>query len=429
MRKREIGILEKYIMEYGDVIRFKVGPRSLYFLNHPDYVRHVLQSKFQNYSKETRAWHMLKVVLGPSVMITTGEIWKKRRRLMQPLFNPPAIAQLFPMMNRVIEEMLEEFSQKTVKNQELEIRWEMMKVTLRVISETIMGRDVKGRVGEIGKALWTILEHIAESYMNLFNVPLYIPTPRNIKYRKALRVLNDIVLQFIAERRKSPDRPDDLLSRLIEATDPETGYHLTDGEIRDEIMTMFLAGHETTASSIAWTWILLAQNPQVEEELFREVNSQLQNWPPTKDDIIRLKYTIQVMEEALRLYPPVYIISRRAEKEDEMGGYRIPEKSTVFFSPYVLHQDPRFWEDPKEFNPDRFSPGNKAKIQPYTYVPFIEGPRKCLGYHFAMLESPLILAAVARNFRLRLVPGQEVQPYFSVTLRPKSGIRMILEKR
>jgi cytochrome P450 len=429
MRRRDATILKKYIDEFGDILRFKVGPRALYLINHPDYIRQVLQSNFPNYSKETRAWRMLRVILGPSVMITAGEIWKKRRRLMQPLFNPPAISQLFPMMNRVIGEMLEEFSQKAKRNEEMEIRWEMMKVTLRVISETIMGRDVGGRVDDIGNALWTILEHIADSYTSLFNTPLYIPTSRNIKFRKALRVLNDIVCQFIAERRKSIDRPDDLLSRLMEATDPETGHSLTDGEIRDEIMTMFLAGHETTASSIAWTWILLDQYPQVEEELFREVNSQLQNWPPTKDDIIKLKYTIQVVEEALRLYPPVYIVSRRAEKEDEMGGFRIPEKSTVFFSPYILHRDERFWSDPEQFDPDRFSHANKAKIRPYTYLPFIEGPRKCLGYHFAMLESPLILAAVARNFRLRLVPGQDIQPYFSITLRPKSGIRMILEKR
>lgn len=348
---------------------------------------------------------------------------------MQPLFNPPAIATLFPMMNRVIEEMLEEFSQKAAKKEVLEIRWEMMKVTLRVIGETIVGEDVGRYVDNFGKALWSIFEHMAESYMRVVNTPLFIPTPRNLRYRKDLKILNDIVFQFISKRRNSTQRPDDLLSRLMEATDPETGIPLTDSEIRDEIMTMFLAGHETTANLLAWTWYLLAENPQAEDNVYREVLSQIESWPPTKEEITKLKYTVQVLEEALRLYPPVYVVARRAEHEDAIGGFRIPAKSTVFFSTYALHRDKRFWSEPEKFDPERFSPTNKANIIPYSYVPFIEGPRKCLGHHFAMLESPLILAAVAKNFRLRLVPNQTIQPYFSITLRPKGGIRMTLEKR
>lgn len=429
MRSRDISVLHNYIDEFGDLIRFKVGPWPIYFLNHPDYVHHVLQSNFKNYSKETRGWHMLRELLGPSVMITFGDVWKKRRRLMQPLFTPPAIAQLFPMMNRVIGEMLEEFSQKAARNETLEIRWEMMKVTLRVIGETLMGRDVGNHVDNIGKALWNIFEHIAENYTSPIKLPSFIPTPRNKKFRKSLQVLNDIVTKFISERRKSTKRPDDLLTRLMEATDPEDGKHLTDSEIRDEIMTMFLAGHETTANSLAWTWYLLAKSPEVEDRLYQEAATHLPQGTPSRDDILKLKYTNQVFDEALRLYPPVYIISRRAEQDDEIGGYRIPAKSTVFFCPYTLHRHPQFWPDPEKFDPERFSPSNKSKIKPNTYVPFIEGPRKCLGFHFAMLESPLILAAVAKNFRLSLISNEEVKPYFSITLRPKGGIQMKLEKR
>jgi cytochrome P450 len=362
-------------------------------------------------------------------MITSGEPWRKNRRLMQPLFNPGPISNLFPMMNRVIEEMIEDFSVREAKGEILEIRSEMMWVTLRIIGETIMGTDVTRHVDTIGKALADILQYIADNYVSIINLPLFIPTPRNRKYLRAIKALNEIVYEVIKKRRQSQGNPDDLLARLMEARNEENGGALTDSEIRDEIMTMFLAGHETTANTLAWTWYLLAQNPESEQRMYHEVTSQLKNWPPTKDDLKHLGYTTQVMEEALRLYPPVWAVSRSTIQDDEIGGYHIPAKSTVFFSPYALHRKPGYWQDPEKFDPERFSPQNKPKIQPFTYLPFIEGPRKCLGYHFAMIESPLVMAAVVRKFRLRLVPTHPVALNFTVTLRPKNGIKMVLEKR
>ncbi|MDX1386756.1 MAG: cytochrome P450, partial [bacterium] len=324
MRKGDISLLTRYAKEFGNMIRFRVGPRSLYFLNHPDFVKYVLQSHYQDFSKETRAWSMIRVVLGSSVFITSGDPWRQRRRLMQPLFTRPAIMPLMGMMFRVVEEMVDDFSKKQARGESLDMREEMMRVTLRVIGETIMGTDVGPYVPQVSQALSYILQHITDNYTSLFNWPLFVPTDRNLKFRRSIRVLEDVVYDVLKKRRQGLQNPDDLLSRLMAARNEETGQFLSDKEIRDEVLTMFLAGHETTANALAWTWYLLAQYPDIEEKVHREAKETLKNWPPTPQDLSKLTYPTQVLEESFRIYPPVWVISRRSEKRMELGGYYIP---------------------------------------------------------------------------------------------------------
>ncbi|MDP3767798.1 MAG: cytochrome P450, partial [Dehalococcoidia bacterium] len=255
------------------------------------------------------------------------------------------------------------------------------------------------------------------------------PTPTNLRFRRAMRTLDDIVYGMIEARRNNGADKDDLLSMLLEARDEETGEGMSDKQLRDEVFTMFTAGHETTAAALAWTWYLLSQHPEAEGRLHNELGSVLSGRTPGLDDLQRLPYTRMVIEETLRLYPPVWSIGRMALREDTVLGYRIPAKGQVLLSSYVTHRHPEFWDEPERFDPERFAPERAASRPRYAYFPFGGGPRQCIGNEFAMMEAQLALATLAQRYRLRLVPGQVVEPEPAVTLRPRHGVMVTVEAR
>jgi cytochrome P450 len=413
--------------EFGDVVRLRLGPRTLYFLNHPAHVQHILQDNFQNYLKHTRGWNKLSPLFGEGLLTSDGKSWFGQRRLMQPAFHRHRIATFATIMTQVIEEMLERWSHYAEKGQVLDIAPEMMQITLRIMGEVLLSTNVSDGAEVVRDALTVVLHYASDSYTKILAWPLYVPTRRNLSFKKALRDLDQIIYGIIEERRRNKQDPGDLLSMLMHARHEGTETGMNDRELRDQVMTIFMTGHETTANALTWAWYLLAQHPDVARRMQAELNEVLGGRPPALEDLQHLKYTTMVFNEALRLYPPIWVFSRLVKEKDQIDGFEIPAKSTVFISPYALHRRPDFWENPEGFDPDRFDSEKSAKVPRYAYIPFGGGPRECIGINLAMMEGPLILATIAQRYQLHLLPGHRVEMDPSITLRPLYGMKMMLK--
>lgn len=309
----------------------------------------------------------------------------------------------------------------------MDVAQEMMHLTLQIVAEALFSTDISASVGDVEQVLPTLLEYVTYRSLHPLALPERYPTPRNRRFLRARNKLDRLVYRLIEERRTSDDHPSDLLSMLLDAQDEETGERMTDEQLRDEVMTILLAGHETTAVALAWTWYLLAQHPQVEQKLHAELDAVLAGRTPTLEDLPRLSYTRMVIEEVMRLYPPAWAIVRQAAVDDDLHGFRIPAKSPVIVMPYVTHRHPDFWERPNAFEPERFAPGRDVEHHKFAYFPFGGGPRQCIGNNFALMEAQLILATLAQHYTLDLVPDHPVEPEPTVTLRPRYGIRTIVK--
>jgi len=303
-----------------------------------------------------------------------------------------------------------------------------MRLTLGIVGQTLFSLDLSDETNTIGPAV-TILLNLLGNYIYTPFPPINIPTPRNRRLLAANRSLERVIYPMIAERRQQNKDTGDLLSMLLSARDEETGEGMNDQQIRDELMTMLIAGHETTANALAWTWYLLSQHPEVEQRLYSEIDEVLGGSIPTLEHLPNLKYTNMVLEEALRLYPTAGIFGRKAIADDELRGYRIPANSMIIISPYATQHHPDYWPDPELFDPERFTPERSVDRSHYAYFPFSSGPRMCIGSSFAMMEAQLILATIAQRYQLRLVPGDPVEPQMLVTLRPKYGLQMTIHDR
>lgn len=403
--------------DYGDVVRFSLGPFVVHLLNHPDHVEHVLQSAARNYDKATRSSAKIRAISGDSLLTSNGDLWKRQRRLMQPSFHRQQIAGMAADMTDFTAAMLQRWQTLLANGEPLDIAAEMMRLTYSIVGKTLMGADVGGDSTAIEHAMATMLTHTLRSWGKLVDLPEFIPTPKRVRFRRALRAVDQIVYRIIAEHRADQGKSN-LLSILVQARDEQTGDGLSDAELRNETITFLLAGHETTANALAWTFYLLSQNPGVEQQLRVELSAVLAGRLPTVADLPRLTFTNMVFQEALRLYPPIWAIERRAIADDVIGGFHIPANSSVVISPYVLHRHEKFWPDAESFDPTRFS------TRPRAYLPFGSGPRFCIGNEFAMMEARLIVPIVMQACHLELVPGQEVAREPGITLRPKNGLRM-----
>jgi len=308
-----------------------------------------------------------------------------------------------------------------------DVHQEMMQLTLRVVAKVLFGVDVKNESKEVAAALNLLMKHSSGARMLLPPTTRYLPLPFLIRARRAVRQLDEVVYRMIRERRKSENDNGDLLSMLMSATD-EDGSRMTDRQLRDEVMTFLLAGHETTALSLSWTWYLLSENPDVEDKLHQELSLALNGNPPSFDDLPRLCYTEAVIKESMRLYPPAWSLARTAAKDFEIGGYLVPAGSNVVMSQWIMHRDPRFFPSPEQFDPGRWFEEPTQRLPRFAYFPFGGGPRYCVGASFAMMEGTLLLAAIAQRFRLHTVPGHPVVPVPSITLRPGHGIKMSLHQ-
>jgi cytochrome P450 len=418
-RRDVLGWMVSAAHAHGDVVRFRFGPLIVHLVNHPDHVTRVLQSHARQYDKNTRSTAQIGAICGESLLTANDEAWQRRRRLIQPTFHRQHIAQFARAMTDCIASRLDHWR----TGQPVDMASEMMQITYTIVGKTILGADVSPESDAVERAIGTLLDHAYRRWGRILDLPNWLPTPGNRRFRRALAELDRVVNRIIAEHRATPSAGRDLLGILMEARDAESGLAFTDSDLRNETITMLLAGHETTANALSWTFALLAQHPACADRVRAEIASELGNRAPTMEDLPRLTCVTNVIRESMRLYPPIWAIERRAVSEDVIGGYRIPAGSSVIVSPYVLHRHPQFWPEPEQFLPERFD-GVK---QPEAYIPFGAGPRYCVGHEFAMMEARLIVVLVMQRFRLTLVPGHPIVPHPCITLRMKHGLRMMVQ--
>ena len=419
-----LGYMTHCAKEYGDIVYLRLAGWEVFQLNHPDLIDVVLRGKRDNFVKHRFFWRHVTAIFGNGLLTSEGDFWLRQRRLAAPAFHPDRIAAYGDVMVRYAERLADGWQDGEVRD----VHREMMKVTMEIVSKTLFDADVERDVDEVGDAFEVVLEEIAVRFRRPFRIPDAVPTPGNLRYRRGVETLNRVINRIVAERRGSPADRGDLLSMLMGARDDD-GAAMSDEQLRDELVTLFLAGHETTAIVLSWTWHLLAQHPLVRDRLVAELFGELERRPATVADLPRLPYADAVLKEVIRLYPPAYVLGREARADCEIGGWRIPAGATIYMSPWVLHRDPRWFSSPEKFLPERWLDGLASRLPRFVYFPFGGGPRVCIGDRFATMEAALILATLARRFRLERTSEEEIVPLPSITLRPRGGVPLKLVRR
>ncbi|HEU5115815.1 MAG TPA: cytochrome P450, partial [Isosphaeraceae bacterium] len=395
-KEDRLRFLDECFETYGDVVSIRLGPIRAWLLNHPDLVEEVLVTKNRLFVKHF-ALRRTRRTLGKGLLTSEGDFWRAQRRLSQPAFHRDRVASYAAIMVDYAERMLQDWHD----GQTLDAQDAMMQLTLQIVAKTLFDADVSGESGDASAAMETLLHAFTNRIDKLIKIPEKIPTPANRRMERAARRLDGILYRIIEEHRKSGDRGD-LLSMLLRAQDEDTGRRMTDAQLRDEAMTLFMAGHETTANTLAWAWYLLSKQPEAETKLHAELDDALTGRSPSIDDLPRLKYAEAVISETLRIMPTVWIVGREATEPCEVGGYPVPRGTTLYMSQWVLHRDSRWFDDPLTFRPERWLDGLAKRLPRYAYFPFGGGPRVCIGNQFALMESVLLLSTIARRFRLEL---------------------------
>jgi cytochrome P450 len=425
MSRDPLRYMVKIAEEYPDMAYFRLGNQRTFLLSNPEYVHDVLVANDWNFVKG-RGLKRAKRILGNGLLTAEGNFHRRQRRLSQPAFHKQRIAAYAATMS--------EFAARTrdrwQEGEKRDIAQDMMGLTLAIVAKTLFDADVDKEAKEIGQALSEVLEIFSTFSSPLTDVLDKLPLPKNLRAKKGKERLDETIYRIIAEHRKTNEDRGDLLSMLLLAQDEEEGSGtMSDDQLRDEVMTLFLAGHETTANALTWTWYLLSQNPEVEAKLHAEIDSVLGARLPTFEDVPNLKYTEMVMTEAMRIYPPVWVMGRRSISGIKIGGYYIPPKSIILLSQYVIHHDKRFYAEPEKFAPERWASEKTKSLPKMAYFPFGGGPRLCIGEQFAWMEGLLLIATIAQKWKLRLVPGHKVELQPLITLRPKYGMKMRIEAR
>jgi cytochrome P450 len=420
LRSDPLRFLTSLREEHGDVARFQVGPYLSYLVSRPEAIRHVLVDHATNYNKYTRDYDKLRLSLGDGLLTSEGDFWRRQRRIAQPAFHRQHLNRFAATMSRLAGAMLDRWAQS--KTPTIDIAHEMMRVTLQIVSATLVSVELDATIDQIGDAVQVINRQTVQRIMSVVDLPLWFPTPANRALNHAIGYLDRLVRVEIEARRNAAPG-DDLLGMLLAARDPESGEGMSDKQLRDEALTMLSAGHETTANALAWTFYLLSSHPEIEARAREEAKGVLGGRPATLDDLPRLAYVKQVFQEAMRLYPPVWAIGRGAVEDDVIDGFHIRRGSDVTMSPWVTHRHPDLWTDPERFDPERFAEGKD--IPRFAYFPFSGGARQCIGNAFALMEGQIILASVLARFRLALPPGSVVGTEPLITLRPRGGLPMI----
>lgn len=426
-KKDPLRTMAQWWRRYGDALRFRLGPKTLHLFSHPDLAEEILVRQADRFVKvyDPRRPVGLALVLGNGLVTSSGEVWKRHRRIIQPIFHRARLTAMADRMVQIGDQRIAGWPNRTERP--IDIASEMMALTLEVISHTMFTTSVAHHLDHISRALRVSLRYAFDSFHNPLHPPTWLPTRRNREFHEVTAFLDGLIYDLIAERRRSGARHDDLLDRLLEARDDETGAGLTDRELRDEALTIFAAGHETTANALAWTWYLLATHPDVKARFHEELDRVLGDKRPTADDLPNLPYTRALFDESVRLFPPAPAIQRKAATETTVGGLTLPAGSVVLIGTYNLHRHPAFWPDPDRLLPERWLKGDRS-LSRCAYIPFGAGPRACVGTHFALLEGPLLLALIGQRYDLRLAQ-ERVEPQLMVTLRPKDGILMTRHPR
>lgn len=426
-----IGFFTGSARTYGPIVRYRMGPKTVFQISHPAAIRQVFLENHRGYIKGF-GYDKLEPILGKGLLTSEGAFWRRQRKLAQPAFHRPRLTALTQAIVQASHELLERwrpFADRPVRpDSTLDLSEEMTHFALKVASMTLLGKDVSDHAGNVGQALGRLLALANDRILSLLQLPESMPTPRAIQFRRDRDLLNRVVYDIIGERHRAVEEgrplPQDLLSMLMAVQDEETGERMSDAQLRDEVMTIFLAGHETTANVLTWTLMLLSQHPDVFQKLAAEVDQVLQGRDPTFEDLGRLRYTLMVIEESMRMYPPAWVLSREAAAPDTILGYPVPKGSIVIASPYVMHHHPDFWDNPEGFRPERFDPEQpeEATRNKFVYMPFGAGPRACIGKDFALMEAQIVLAMIVARYRVNVMPGQTLTPEPKITLRPAHGV-------
>jgi cytochrome P450 len=427
-RANPLVFLQNVARSYGDLVYFRVVRQHMYLVNHPELVREILVTNQNNFVK-SRALERAKILLGEGLLTSEGQYHLRQRRLVQPAFHRDRLAGYAAAMSECAVQWRERLQPGPV-----DISQEMPQLTLSVVGKTLFSANVEEEAQEIGAAMTSIIEMFRLLVMPFSEYLDKLPLPSVRRFDQAKARLDATIYGLIRERRSSGEDRGDLLSMLLLAQDEDqdeeqNGSSMTDQQVRDEALTLFLAGHETTANALTWTWYLLSQHPEVERRLHEEIDAALSGRPPEIADLPRLRYAEMILAEALRLYPPAWAIGRKALGDFALGGFEIPAGSICIVSPFAIHHDARWFADPEKFDPERWNPGARESQPKFSYFPFGGGARVCIGERFAWMEGVLVMAAIAQKWRFRLEPGQNVEPLPLLTLRVKHGLRMIAEHR
>ncbi|MEJ2008663.1 MAG: cytochrome P450 [Acidobacteriota bacterium] len=420
-----MGFLTSCSRKYGDAVFFRFFNLPICLLSHPDYIEQVLVTNQSNFVK-SRDYRVLVRVMGEGLLTAEGEVWRRQRRVVQPAFNHENIVSYGDVMVECATQMLDGWKD----GESHDVHRDMTHLTLEIVTQSLFGTSVLDKAPDVAEGLRFMMEEFTWHANLSFVLPEFTPLPVGFRLRRGIRLLDEVFYSIINERRSNPGDSHDLLGSLL-GMRHEDGSSVSDRELRDEMMTLLLAGHETTAVALSWTWYLLAQHPEVEAKLHHELREVLGERRPTVADIPRLRYTDWVIKESMRLYPPAWGIGRKALADFEIGDYRLPAGTTVFLMQWIVHRDARFFPEPERFRPERWEDESmqNGNLPRFAYFPFGGGPRKCIGASFATMEAVLLLATIARRFRLELSPDARVEILPSLTLRPRHGIKMVVHKR
>jgi cytochrome P450 len=419
-----LGFIER-CRDYGDVVRMRFLYLTAYFLYNPEDIEYVLSTQAKNFikSRSVRSPFFQRLV-GNGLLTSEGEFWRRQRRLAQPAFHRQRISSYGDVMVEYARRMMSSWQDGEARD----VHRDMMRLTLEIVVKTLFNADVSGEADKVGRVLSQIVKPFASQATLKWILDNRLPTPAHRRFNKAAKEIDEIVYRIISDRRASGYDRGDLLSMLLEAHD-EDGGQMTNRQLRDEVMTLFLAGHETTALTLSWAWHLLALNPDAEKRFHAELDEVLAGKVPTAADLPRLKYTEMILKESMRLYPPAYGVGRESIEECEIGGFRMPAKTQVFMFQWATQRDPRFFDQPNSFYPERWTDDFANRLPKYAYFPFGGGPRACIGNYFAMMEVVLVLATIGARFRLALVPDHSVSLLPAMSLRPGDGIKVVVQQR
>ncbi|MFC4857055.1 cytochrome P450 [Actinophytocola glycyrrhizae] len=423
LRADRLGLMSGAVREYGDAVRVAIGPKKLYIFNHPDHAKHVLADNAANYHKGI-GYTEAKRALGDGLLTSEGALWKEQRRTIQPVFQHKRIARQADVIVSEALGMVERLRARLGGDEPVDVLSEVTGLTLGVLGSTLLDADL-GEFESVGHSFEAVQDQAMFEMETLGMIPRWLPTAGQRAFRSARSDLERIVGVLVAHRAANPvESGDDVLTRLIASTAKEADRRVADRRMRDELVTLLLAGHETTASTVGWTLDLVSRHPEVRARLHEEAVAVYGDRRPAYEDLTRLRYTHMVLQEAMRLHPPVWILPRRALAQDEVGGYHVPAGAEVLICPYTLHRHPRYWVDPERFDPERFDPDIPSDRPRYAHIPFGAGPRFCVGNHLGMMEATFIISTLMRDLRLGAVPGFQVKPEPMMSLRLGGGLPM-----
>jgi cytochrome P450 len=432
MRNDPLGVMDGAFAQFGgEAVFLKLGPYRATLVRHPDLIKRVFIDNADNYTKQTRGYEKAKLVLGHGLVTSEGELWQRQRRIATPAFSRSRVTSFASTMVDATTAMLDEWRTRAREGTPIDVFAEMMRVTLHIAVQTLLGVGPSDELNRVSAAVSEVLERTNDIITNPLSPPVWTPLPKYRRFKTSLKILDDFVYSTIAAKRRTADpvaRSTDLLSMLIDARDEATGEGMSDLQLRDEAVTILIAGHETTANVLSWALYLLGQHPEIQQQVRDEVSSVLHGVPPTADAVARLPLVAAVVNEAMRLYPPAWMLGRSAKADDTLGDFAVKAGQFVLVSPYITHRHPGLWDRPTEFDPTRFLNGRSDKLPKFSYLPFGGGQRFCIGSHFASIQASLMLATIIQRYELTPLANHVVKPYAMITLRPKWGIKMLAKE-